>query len=142
MKNFPSIVFFLCLIIFSKLHLSDSKPSGFRFKLIPRDSPESEFPLYTGNLTQIERIQRMVEFNHAKANSYLNLLSTNQNSTLYHPDNLYVPIIRDDVFYYAGQVGIGTPPRMDPIVVSNVLTESIVSTKLDMAEAEQKVSCP
>ncbi|KAK0601854.1 hypothetical protein LWI29_028086 [Acer saccharum] len=54
----------------------------------------------------------MVEFSHAKANSYVNLLSTNQNSTLYHPDNLYIPIIRDDVFYYAGQVGIGTPPRM------------------------------
>ncbi|KAK0600717.1 hypothetical protein LWI29_017817 [Acer saccharum] len=82
------------------------------FKLIPRDSLESEFPLYTGNLTQIERIQRMVEFSHAKANSYVNLLSTNQNSTLYQPDNLYIPIIRDDVFYYTGQVGIGTLPRM------------------------------
>ncbi|KAL5737700.1 hypothetical protein ACOSP7_030461 [Xanthoceras sorbifolium] len=28
------------------------------------------------------------------------------------PSNIYVPIIRDDVFYYLGQVGIGTPPKL------------------------------
>ncbi|KAL5735992.1 hypothetical protein ACOSQ2_030780 [Xanthoceras sorbifolium] len=109
MQNFPTTILFLWLVLFSKFHFSASKPSGFRFQLIPRDSPQS--PLYLGNLTQAERIERMIKFTHAKATSYVNFLSTNQNATL-HPDNIYVPIIRDDVLYYAGQVGIGTPPRM------------------------------
>ncbi|KAE8125613.1 hypothetical protein FH972_020396 [Carpinus fangiana] len=43
-----------------------SDSAGFSLKLIPRFSPES--PLYPGNLSQSERIQKMVEISHARAN--------------------------------------------------------------------------
>ncbi|KAL5737717.1 hypothetical protein ACOSP7_030478 [Xanthoceras sorbifolium] len=107
MQNFPAAALFLCLVICSKFHFSASIPSGFRLKLISRDSPES--PLYPGNLTQIERFQRLAQFSHAKAN-YLKFLSTStsRNATL-EPNNLYLPLLRD-WFYYIAAIQIGTPP--------------------------------
>ncbi|KAL5736012.1 hypothetical protein ACOSP7_030482 [Xanthoceras sorbifolium] len=83
----------------SKLHLSDSKLSGFSLKLIPRDSPES--PIYPSNLSQIERIARLIGFTQAKSNYTQFLLSTTKNAIL----------DRDRFFFlfYIAEVGTGTP---------------------------------
>ncbi|KAL5736010.1 hypothetical protein ACOSP7_030480 [Xanthoceras sorbifolium] len=100
----------LCILTVSKLHLSDSKPSGFSLKLIPRDSPES--PIYPGNLSQIERIARLVGFTQAKSNYAQFLLSTAQNATL-DRDRFFVPLHQDlnrEFLFYIAEVGIGTPP--------------------------------
>ncbi|XP_007212353.1 aspartic proteinase nepenthesin-2 [Prunus persica] len=94
---------FLCLISISTFHPTYSKPNGgFSLKLIPRDSPES--PLYPGNLTVVERIQRMIKFTEARAH-ILDLISSSNYSTI-EPNNL--SLIRDS-FFYMVQVGIGTP---------------------------------
>ncbi|KAJ0101298.1 hypothetical protein Patl1_04276 [Pistacia atlantica] len=92
-------------MIISQLHFTTSKPLGFSLKLIPRDSPES--PLYPGNLTQFERIERLVQFSKAKA-KLVTLLST-LNATKYDP-NFIIPLAIDS-YYYIGKITIGTPPK-------------------------------
>ena len=76
------------------LHFASSKPTGFSFKIIPRDSPES--PLYPGNLSQLEQIERFINFSHARAH-YLNY-STTPSSKL-EPESLQMPLFRDNYFY-------------------------------------------
>ncbi|XP_031253024.1 aspartic proteinase CDR1-like [Pistacia vera] len=107
MRPFPAatLVLFLYSMIISQLHFTTSKPLGFSLKLIPRDSPES--PLYPGNLTQFERIERLVQFSKAKA-KLVTLLST-LNATKYDP-NFIIPLAIDS-YYYIGKITIGTPPK-------------------------------
>ncbi|KAJ4726118.1 aspartic proteinase nepenthesin-2-like [Melia azedarach] len=110
-QKYCSPVLFVFLFLFSELHFSFSKPSGFSLKLIPRDSPES--PLYPGNLTQLERLQRLVRFSKAKDN-YLKLLSS-PNATILDPD--FFANVARDLFYYVAQIQIGTPPVTMLLVV-------------------------
>lgn len=97
------ITLFLCLITISAFHPTYSKPNGFSLKLIPREAPES--PLYPGNLTLLERIQRMIKFSEARSH-YLDLISSS-NSTI-ELDNISLTLLRDN-FFYMVQVGIGSP---------------------------------
>ncbi|KAL5802554.1 hypothetical protein ACOSQ4_030859 [Xanthoceras sorbifolium] len=93
----------------SKLHLSDSKLSGFSLKLIPRDSPES--PIYPSNLSQIERIARLIGFTQAKSNYAQFLLSTTQNAIL-DRDRFFCSStsrFESRVLFYIAEVGTGTP---------------------------------
>ncbi|KAK1584092.1 hypothetical protein Q3G72_029714 [Acer saccharum] len=109
------VALLLCLLTISKLHFSDSKPSGFSIKLIPRDSPES--PIYPVNLSQFERIK----FNRAESN-YAQFLSTTRNATP-ESDLFFVPL-RDISHHfhllYMGEVGIGTPLRK--VLISLIYT--------------------
>ncbi|CAB4308175.1 unnamed protein product [Prunus armeniaca] len=100
------ITLFLCLITISAFHPTYSKPNGFSLKLIPRDAPES--PLYPGNLTLIERIQRMIKFSEARSH-YLDLIPSS-NSTV-ELDNISLTLLRDN-FFYMVQVGIGSPATL------------------------------
>ncbi|KAK2639565.1 hypothetical protein Ddye_027360 [Dipteronia dyeriana] len=82
----------LCLLTIS-INFSDSKPvSGSSLKLIHIHS-------LAGNLSQLERVERLVKFSKAKE-AYVQSLSTN--STDDH-ENPYL-------HYFYGTVGIGTPP--------------------------------
>lgn len=98
----PILIFFLITV--SAFHLTLSKPNGFTLKLIPRDSPES--PIYPGNLTTLERIERLIEFSQARAR-YIELTSSPNATTLY-PENIRLTLLRDN-FFYMVQVGVGTP---------------------------------
>ncbi|CAK9134154.1 unnamed protein product [Ilex paraguariensis] len=64
-----------------------SEPFGFSLKLIPWDSPES--PLYPGNLTQLQKIQRLVSFSESRSN-YLASISSPQIAI--NPDNIQFPV--------------------------------------------------
>lgn len=101
----PQTVIILFLIAISAFYQTHSKPNGFSLKIIPRDSPES--PLYPGNLTTLERIERLIKFSQARAR-YVELTSSPNATTLYHPDNIRLTLLRDN-FFYIVQVGVGTP---------------------------------
>lgn len=86
----------------------DSKPTGFTLSLIPGDSPDS--PLYQGNLTRHERMQRLINITQSKASLY-RLMSSwpgNATTTPIGPENINLPMIRNN-FYYAVKIGIGNP---------------------------------
>lgn len=106
MGAFPAAALFLYFITtFSQLHFTTSKSSGLTLQLIHRDSPES--PLYPGNLTRLERLQRMIRFSNARA-AYLEAVSA-RNATLAPDDTIIAGMYRDS-FIYIVNVGIGTPP--------------------------------
>jgi hypothetical protein len=92
---------FLCLMAVSLACFTPSESAGFSLKLIPRFSPES--PLYPGNLSQSERIQKMVEISHARAN-YL----VSRNPTTVDPENIHLPVHEASAFYFV-ELSLGTP---------------------------------
>ncbi|KAM1952699.1 hypothetical protein ACFX15_007143 [Malus domestica] len=102
-QAFVSTILFLSLITFSTFHPTHSKPNGFSLRLIPRDSPES--PLYPGNLTVHERIERLVRFSKARAR-YVELTS-GSNSTA-DLNQIELTLLRDN-FFYIVQIALGTP---------------------------------
>ncbi|ESR65461.1 Aspartic proteinase CDR1 [Citrus sinensis] len=106
MRTYPAAtVLFLFFLTFSRLlHFISSKPTGLSFRLIPRDSPES--PLYPGNLTGLERIERMIKFSDVRA-AYLESSSTP--SATVDAERIVFTLLREG-FYYIVQVGIGSPP--------------------------------
>ncbi|CAK9151773.1 unnamed protein product [Ilex paraguariensis] len=75
-------------------------------KLIHRDSPES--PLYTANLTTLERFQRDLEISKSRA-SYLQLLSKMriENET-FIPDSIRPLLTQRDALFTV-DIGLGTP---------------------------------
>ncbi|EXB50259.1 Aspartic proteinase nepenthesin-2 [Morus notabilis] len=77
-----------------------SKPSGFSLKLIPRDSPES--PLYPGNLTQTQRVERLIKFSNARAN-YLKY-----SAALTKPENIQLGLFRD-AFHFIVPLVLAVP---------------------------------
>ncbi|XP_015898700.3 aspartic proteinase nepenthesin-2 [Ziziphus jujuba] len=97
------ITLLLCLTAFFQFHFTSSKPIGFSLKLIPRDSPNS--PLYQGNLTKHERMQRLINITQAKAH-YLQYKSSPNSSIVL--ENIRFTMIRD-IFYFAVHVSIGNP---------------------------------
>ncbi|KAL6191776.1 hypothetical protein ACLB2K_038165 [Fragaria x ananassa] len=105
----PILLFFLITV--SAFHLTLSKPNGFTLKLIPRDTPPPppppppESPIYPGNLTTLERIERLIEFSQARAR-YIELTSS-PNATTWYPENIRLTLLRDN--FYMVQVGVGTP---------------------------------
>jgi hypothetical protein len=92
---------FLCLMAVSLACFTPSESAGFSLKLIPKFSPES--PLCPRNLSQSERIQKMVEISHARAN-YL----VSQNPTTVDPENIHLPVHEASAFYSA-ELSLGTP---------------------------------
>ncbi|KAJ7948466.1 aspartic proteinase nepenthesin-2-like [Quillaja saponaria] len=97
---------FLVLIIVSQFHFTISK-TGFSLRLIPRDSPES--PLYPGNLSRFEQIERLIKFSNARAH-YIESLS-GSNATV-EPDNIRFTLLRDN-FFYMVQIGIGSQGTLE-----------------------------
>ncbi|KAG7957547.1 hypothetical protein I3843_11G181300 [Carya illinoinensis] len=94
----------LCLtVLVSLLCFTPSDSAGFSLKLIPRFSPES--PLYPGNISQSERIQKLAEISHARAN-YL-MSKSSQNATV-DPENIHLPVHEDSIVYSA-EPSLGTP---------------------------------
>ncbi|KAK3199006.1 hypothetical protein Dsin_022421, partial [Dipteronia sinensis] len=63
------------------IQLSAAKSFNFSLKIVHRDSLES--PLYPGNLTFEERIQRYIGFSEARASHLMSSISTH-NSAM-HP---------------------------------------------------------
>lgn len=108
----------------SQFHLSLSStkeygsksPTGFSLKLIPADSPKS--PLYIGNLTKHERMQRLIIITKARSlylqhesrpsNPSREANSSTQSVAAAGPQNIQSWITRDG-FYFAVHVGIGSP---------------------------------
>ncbi|KAH7544335.1 hypothetical protein JRO89_XS15G0150700 [Xanthoceras sorbifolium] len=128
----------------SKLHLSDSKLSGFSLKLIPRDSPES--PIYPSNLSQIERIARLIGFTQAKSNYAQFLLSTTQNAIL-DRDRFFCSStsrFESRVLFYIAEVGTGTPLLKVLLSFTLVLTgnASVESPMAVEVQAIQRVLRP
>ncbi|KAJ0102410.1 hypothetical protein Patl1_04285 [Pistacia atlantica] len=97
-------VVLLCLVIFSRLGYSASKSSGFSIRLIPRDSLES--PLYQPNLTQHERIERMVNISHAK--DELMTLHSTPNVTF---DDKYFALLDRQLTFYVAKIMVGNPAQ-------------------------------
>ncbi|XP_044463074.1 aspartic proteinase nepenthesin-1-like [Mangifera indica] len=107
MATFPAATLFLLFIsTFSQLHFTTSKLSGLTLQLIPRDSPES--PLYPGNLTQHERLQRLIRFSDARV-AYLEAIFA-RNAKFAPDESIIISEYRDD-FYYIVYLGIGTAPE-------------------------------
>lgn len=89
----------------SHLHFTASRLTGLTLPVIHRDSPES--PLYPGNLTQLERLLRMIKYSDARA-AYLEAISA-PNATIAYDKKIVLSMLRDSLFYIV-KVGIGTPP--------------------------------
>lgn len=83
--------------------LTSSKSTGFSLKLIPLFSPES--PLYPGNLTQFERIQKMFEIVKARAKY---LASMSKPDALAEPEDICLRVHEHNSFYSV-EVFLGTP---------------------------------
>ncbi|KAK3199553.1 hypothetical protein Dsin_022968 [Dipteronia sinensis] len=113
MKNLSIFALFLCLLTISKLHFSDSsKPlSGFSLKLIPIDSPDS--PIYPGNLSQFERIERLVQLTKDKSDYYVQFLSRN---ATFGGEKFTIPQYHG-AGHLIGQVFIGTPPQTVYLII-------------------------
>ncbi|KAJ4839746.1 hypothetical protein Tsubulata_026023 [Turnera subulata] len=94
----------LCLSTIFFFHIATSNPTGFSLNLIPRDSPVS--PLYPGNLTNLQRIERLIKFSNARG-YYLENFSNPNATTTPEPDNIRFTLLRDN-FFYMVQVGIGS----------------------------------
>ncbi|TXG67014.1 hypothetical protein EZV62_008289 [Acer yangbiense] len=62
--------------------MSAAKSINFSLKIVHRDSPES--PVYPGNLTFDEKIQRYIGFSEARASYLMSSISTHDNSAM-HP---------------------------------------------------------
>ncbi|KAE8009591.1 hypothetical protein FH972_006019 [Carpinus fangiana] len=86
------------------------KPDGLTIKLIHRDSPAS--PLYNGNITFIERIQRLVNQTKARVSYLYSLISANaetNGSQSIHPNVVIrAPIAIQAMSTYMVRFGIGT----------------------------------
>jgi hypothetical protein len=87
------------------------KPNGLTIKLIHRDSPAS--PLYPGNITLIERIQRLVNQSKARASFLSSMISANTDQTngsqSIHPNEAFrAPIAIQAMSTYMVRLGIGT----------------------------------
>ncbi|XP_015898237.2 aspartic proteinase nepenthesin-1 [Ziziphus jujuba] len=82
--------------------------AGFSLSLIPADSPRS--PLYFGNLTKHERMQRLINITQARLRYIRHKTSSSsssRNATSTKPDTIRCPMIRD-IFYFAAHVNIGS----------------------------------
>ncbi|OVA15055.1 Peptidase A1 [Macleaya cordata] len=100
-----ALTLFLLLTLFLVLINSViAGPNGFSMKIFHRDSIES--PLYPGNLTQGERIQRLVEQSKARTR-YLGSMISGNNRTdgSIHPNIARFPVVFEGSFYIA-MVGI------------------------------------
>ncbi|XP_035543649.1 aspartic proteinase nepenthesin-2-like [Juglans regia] len=104
-----SLFLYTLIITISQFHFSTSaKLSGLSLKIIPRDCLES--PLYPGNLTRLERIERLIRFSKARA-QYLETISSTVNSTILDNKNIRFTLFLDN-FLFVVQVGIGLPEKL------------------------------
>ncbi|KAJ0079774.1 hypothetical protein Patl1_22693 [Pistacia atlantica] len=118
-QKFPvrSVFLYLVLIIFSKLSFGGSSSkhsSGFRLKLIPRDSPKS--PLYPGNLTHLEKMERLIDFTKAKAELRRMRFHTSPSSSMFD-DEKYIVALRRQAFYYIAEMKLGIPGQLIYLVL-------------------------
>lgn len=82
---------------------------GFTLRLIPAFSPES--PLYPGNLTVQQKINKAIEISIARVH-YLN----SEASQNYKPDTIRLPVDRYRG-YYVVELSIGTPPKRQVLLM-------------------------
>ena len=108
LTHFLHILLLLVLLISQKPHFTSSNPTGFSAKLIPRDSPES--PLYPGNLTQTQRLERLVRFSKERAQylRYSTSISPNPSNATLRPQEARMALLRNN-FYYIVKTAIGNP---------------------------------
>ncbi|EEF39570.1 Aspartic proteinase nepenthesin-2 precursor, putative [Ricinus communis] len=92
---------FVYLTILSLIHFAISKPDGFSLEIVHRYSRES--PFYPGNITDYERITRLVELSKIRAH---NLAITT--SSGFSPEAFRLRISQDDTCYLV-KVIIGSP---------------------------------
>ncbi|KAF9611668.1 hypothetical protein IFM89_034851 [Coptis chinensis] len=102
-----SLSLYLFLSSFLLFQLVIAEQNGFGFKIIHRDSPES--PLYPGNLTLKQRLQRF----HNQTNDYIShVASVLEHNLLNRSENTEPTWIRPPVSfkypYYITIIGIGT----------------------------------
>ncbi|XP_010267876.1 PREDICTED: aspartic proteinase nepenthesin-1-like [Nelumbo nucifera] len=100
---------FFSVSTLSLLHLTAAKTTaGFSLELLHRDSPLS--PLYPGNLTELERLQRLVKISDARV-QYLKSAMAFETSNLTTHTNIFRPKVGAEAypFLYVVRVGIGTP---------------------------------
>ncbi|TXG67017.1 hypothetical protein EZV62_008292 [Acer yangbiense] len=99
-------MFNLLLIALLNIQLSAAKSFNFSLKIVHRDSPES--PLYPGNLTFEEKIQRYIGFSEARA-SYLmsTSISTHNNNSAMHPSANARPEVLPIHSSYMVRIGVG-----------------------------------
>ncbi|KAL0443702.1 UNVERIFIED_CONTAM: putative aspartic protease [Sesamum latifolium] len=101
-------VFSMNLLLISLLPCVASMSSGFRLKLIHRDSPDS--PLYQPNLSDFQRFKRNVEISEARA-SYFQTWSeiySDGNSMKPQKVSLRLPLKFNEPIYTV-ELGLGTP---------------------------------
>lgn len=98
---------FLILIFF--YNHNSLKPSGFSLKLIPRDSHDS--PFHPGNLSQEERLQRILHFSKTRANHNHSPQPPPSSSPLIH-----LQVLKQG-FFYTVQVFLGTPRRPQTLLM-------------------------
>ncbi|CAK9177273.1 unnamed protein product [Ilex paraguariensis] len=84
------------------------KSTGFSLKLIHRDSPDS--PLYPGELTQLERFQRLAESSKSRAYYLHWLRKIGEGNSAVFPDIIRPPITRF-TYIFTINASLGTPSR-------------------------------
>ncbi|KAK3199007.1 hypothetical protein Dsin_022422 [Dipteronia sinensis] len=97
----------LLLIALLNIQLSAAKSFNFSLKIVHRDSPES--PLYPGNLTSVERIQRYIGFSEARASYLTASISRRNNNSAMHPSAKASTEVWLDSSVYLVKIGIGEP---------------------------------
>lgn len=98
-----TLLFLWVLITLTQLHFAIPKPLRFSLKLIHRDSPQS--PLYPGNISQGERMERLIKYSKARA---ISLEASLRPNSIDMPDYIRSAMWWDD-FLYIALLGIGSP---------------------------------
>ncbi|KAK1580979.1 hypothetical protein Q3G72_001854 [Acer saccharum] len=94
----------LLLIALLNNQFSAAKSFNFNLKIVHRDSPES--PVYPGNLTFVEKIQRYIGFSEARASYLMSSISTHNNSAM-HPSAKARTEVMPNGAIYMVKIGIG-----------------------------------
>ncbi|KAI9185237.1 hypothetical protein LWI28_005534 [Acer negundo] len=95
----------LLFIALLNIQLSAAKSFNFSLKIVHRDSPES--PVYPGNLTFVEKIQRYIGFSEARASYLMSSISTHNISAV-HPSAKARTEVMPNGSMYLVKIGIGT----------------------------------
>ncbi|KAL0362568.1 UNVERIFIED_CONTAM: putative aspartic protease [Sesamum calycinum] len=101
-------VFSMNLLLISMLPCVASMSSGFRLKLIHRDSPHS--PLYQPNLSDFERFKRNVEISEARASYFQRWSEIYSEGNSMKPQNISLRLpLKFNEPIYTVELGLGTP---------------------------------
>ncbi|XP_044462862.1 aspartic proteinase nepenthesin-2-like [Mangifera indica] len=110
--SLPIPIYFILFILLNVAGKSDSASSkGFSLRLLPLFSPES--PMYPGNLSQLERIDKLVEMSKLRAK---HLASMSVSNASVGPEKIHLDVYLSRSLYCV-EIFLGTPKKSQFLIM-------------------------